>query len=935
MPGLVVAISLLLSVIWLSPALAVDFASLGQIKADALRVPGAMDLDVAGNLYVADERGGQVHKFSPYGTLLQSYDLGASGGGLAIAPDGSRLYVSMGQSVAVVDAATASVQGVLAGGAVDGPEFGVAGQIDLDASGNVFVVDAATMQVKAYNSGGQFQGAFGEVGTAVGQFRQIGGMAVNPAGQVVVADASAMNGNVQVFTLNGDLSVASVVAYAKSNSLNFGTPVMNTPRGMDFDAQGRGYILEFQGSQVRVVDAGFSFLGAYVQAGYDVGQLNNVKDVVFDDVNSRLFVGCDPGRIEILGVDGGSNPDHLNRAPSAPSAQSPVAGSVVGSLSPTLVINNATDEDGDALTYQVVVTGADGFAHQMDVPADAGETTTVVVDRELVENAAYSWTVQASDGELLSAVSDPANFVVNATDEAPSQPQLPTLLDGAPVDGSVVLSWLESSDPDPNEGLVGYSVELSLDASFAEGGRVAVEELSGVSLSLDSFAAYADLVDGTSYFWRVTAVDGAGNESVPSVVDSFVYDTSVLSVAANMPGARVSFHGNHGYAGQYAGVAPLEIRDFEPGTLSVVVERAGFEPYVAQVVLGEAQNVEVYARLVPSMDVKNLNIARNSINGRSGLRVNGRAVPFLVDFDNDGDLDMLTADDQGQIELFANMDAAGRNRLYFDQGVPLAPAGIAPFVVDWNNDGRKDLVVGQSDGMVKLFANVGLEEAPVFDEGVELLALPVGLDAAPAVADWNGDGAKDLLVGNAAGQVLLFVNQSGSDAAPAFADFGQEELKLTGAVVPFPVDWDADGEKELLVTNAGVVTVFKKVDGQYQAQVQFSDRRADFFAAFPLDVDGSGKQLVVGQEDGELVYLSGMSENPVASFLLALQDKVEQVRALVSEEASSLLPEVATIGMLIGDGDYVGATLAARTLAAALPVGAARVATLELAELCE
>jgi hypothetical protein len=56
--SLVMVISLLLGVIWLSPAFAVapSFLSLGQIEADSLRVPGAMDLDGSGNLYVADNR---------------------------------------------------------------------------------------------------------------------------------------------------------------------------------------------------------------------------------------------------------------------------------------------------------------------------------------------------------------------------------------------------------------------------------------------------------------------------------------------------------------------------------------------------------------------------------------------------------------------------------------------------------------------------------------------------------------------------------------------------------------------------------------------------------------------------------------------------------------------------------------------------------------
>ena len=47
----VTVISLFIGVIWLSPdyAAAPVFVSLGQIEADSLRAPGAMELDPSGN----------------------------------------------------------------------------------------------------------------------------------------------------------------------------------------------------------------------------------------------------------------------------------------------------------------------------------------------------------------------------------------------------------------------------------------------------------------------------------------------------------------------------------------------------------------------------------------------------------------------------------------------------------------------------------------------------------------------------------------------------------------------------------------------------------------------------------------------------------------------------------------------------------------------
>ena len=101
---LALVISLTFGVIWLSPAFAAgvpEFSSLGQIRAEAegMYTPGAMDLDKAGNLYVADGGSGKVYVFDKYGALVEGLDLGVSGRGLAVTPDGSKLFFARDKAV--------------------------------------------------------------------------------------------------------------------------------------------------------------------------------------------------------------------------------------------------------------------------------------------------------------------------------------------------------------------------------------------------------------------------------------------------------------------------------------------------------------------------------------------------------------------------------------------------------------------------------------------------------------------------------------------------------------------------------------------------------------------------------------------------------------------------------------------------------------------
>ena len=44
----------------------------------------------------------------------------------------------------------------------------------------------------------------------------------------------------------------------------------------------------------------------------------------------------------------------------------------------------------------------------------------------------------------------------------------------------------------------------------------------------------------------------------------------------------------------------------------------------------------------------------------------------------------------------------------------------APAVVDWNNDSRKDLLVGDSVGYIWLYLNQGTDASPSFNGGTRL-----------------------------------------------------------------------------------------------------------------------------------------------------------------------------------------------------------------------
>jgi hypothetical protein len=133
-------------------------------------------------------------------------------------------------------------------------------------------------------------------------------------------------------------------------------------------------------------------------------------------------------------------------------------------------------------------------------------------------------------------------------------------------------------------------------------------------------------------------------------------------------------------------------------------------------------------------------------------------------------------------------------------------ARSAPMMVDWNNDGKKDLLVGTDPGAIRLYLNTGSNQSPQFTNYSNLKVGNNNIShwsASPEVADLNGDGKKDLLVGDYWGYIYYYEN-TGTDATPTFTS---SEQLMAGSqplyVEYYPRidlnDWDEDGDLDLLV----------------------------------------------------------------------------------------------------------------------------------------
>jgi hypothetical protein len=272
------------------------------------------------------------------------------------------------------------------------------------------------------------------------------------------------------------------------------------------------------------------------------------------------------------------------------------------------------------------------------------------------------------------------------------------------------------------------------------------------------------------------------------------------------------------------------------------------------------------------------------------------AFPRVVYWDGDGKKDLLLGLSNGTVRIYFNTgtDAAP----VFDtwQLVGYGPTGnktpisvgarATPVPIDWNSDGKKDLIVGSLDGYLRVYINEGTDTVPDFvtvsyvqENGADMMVTTER--SSPEVADLNGDGKKDILAGNTYGQLLLYLNV-GTDESPSFSGYSLvesdgEEINLGGTqgvrTRPFVCDWNNDGYWDVLLgwgtsgsgwTSIYLGQVFAGDMEPTDGVVNFADFAA--FAGWWLETDCGNKANCGGADivvDGQVLFtdLMALAEN--------------------------------------------------------------------------
>jgi hypothetical protein len=251
--------------------------------------------------------------------------------------------------------------------------------------------------------------------------------------------------------------------------------------------------------------------------------------------------------------------------------------------------------------------------------------------------------------------------------------------------------------------------------------------------------------------------------------------------------------------------------------------------------------------------------------GGKPLDVYGRPSPNFADFDGDGDLDIICGEFVDKLTYFENIGtrtrpkyAKGRFLTHNGQPLKMDLCMIVPVALDWDKDGDIDLIVGEEDGRVVLVENTGklVNQTPQFLPPVffrqQAQDVKFGALVTPYSFDWDGDGDEDLICGNTAGYIGFIKNLSGGNppiwAPPKCIKADDKVIRIQaghngsiqgpceakwGYTTLSVADWDHDGLHDIIINSIwGMVSWYRNIGTRQKPKLA---------AAQPIKVEWPGK----------------------------------------------------------------------------------------------
>jgi DNA-binding beta-propeller fold protein YncE len=262
-----------------STSLPVEFAWKLAGDPNPFNAPVGVAIDPQGNIYVMDTKNSRVQKFDQDGKFLLMWGSPGNGDGQFSInlPDEGRLAIDSQGNVYVIDLSNFRIQKFDShgnyltqwGSRGDGDsQFLEPADIAIDKQDNIYVVDYQSYHVQKFDTDGKLLLRWG----SAAQFANIGSVAIDPQGNVLVCDQS---GRVRKFDSNGNL-----LSTIPPQSLN-NTPIDTW--NIAVDDQGNIYIADHGSYRIVKLDSQWKVLATWRSKETGAVMFDSLEDIAVDE----------------------------------------------------------------------------------------------------------------------------------------------------------------------------------------------------------------------------------------------------------------------------------------------------------------------------------------------------------------------------------------------------------------------------------------------------------------------------------------------------------------------------------------------------------------------------------------------------------------------------------------------------------------------------
>ena len=270
-------------------------------------LPHSIDIDLPGNVYVADSGNNRIQKFTSDGQFVTEWGTEGTDDGqfkilhdVAVSPSGEFVYtIELGNHH--------RIQKFTSDGRfitkwtyenIGGPEsYSDPHQIAIDSLGNVYLPDAAGNKVIKFDGNGKFITNWGIKGTTEGQFHKPHGVAIDSADNIYITDM--LNSRIQKFDSNGNFITTWGTEGTNQGQFTEVIPGIDTDYSND-DV----YVVDKEGANVQKFSNNGKFIAKWGTKGGGDGQFYEPEDIAINPKIGTVYV-TDTGnsRIQIFGLN--------------------------------------------------------------------------------------------------------------------------------------------------------------------------------------------------------------------------------------------------------------------------------------------------------------------------------------------------------------------------------------------------------------------------------------------------------------------------------------------------------------------------------------------------------------------------------------------------------------------------------------------------------